>query len=207
MKTVVLVFAKAPQIGKVKTRLGKRIGMEQSHWVYLQLLKQTAQALRKSKIETVLFENQTHKTLHTTFEYARYYQIQKGKDLGEKMKNAFQWAFKQGYEKVLIIGSDLWTLDENTLLKAQRTLVQSDFVIGPAYDGGYYLLGMKEPTPALFENKNWSTDTVLKETLLDIKDKSVVLLDKKNDIDTLEDLKNTPELYNAYKIKFYDKQD
>lgn len=66
---------------------------------------------------------------------------------------------------------------------------------------------MKEPTPALFENKNWSTDTVLKETLLDIKDKSVVLLDKKNDIDTLEDLKNTPELYNAYKIKFYDKQD
>jgi len=207
MKTVVLVFAKAPQIGKVKTSLGKRIGMEQSHWVYLLLLKQTAQALRKSKIETVLFENQTHKTLHTTFEYARYYQIQKGKDLGEKMKNAFQWAFKQGYEKVLIIGSDLWTLDENTLLKAQRTLVQSDFVIGPAYDGGYYLLGMKEPTPALFENKNWSTDTVLKETLLDIKDKSVVLLDKKNDIDTLEDLKNTPELYNAYKIKFYDKQD
>ena len=123
------------------------------------------------------------------------------------MKNAFQWAFKQGYEKVLIIGSDLLTLDENTLLKAQRTLVQSDFVIGTAYDGGYYLLGMKEPTTALFENKNWSTDTVLKETLLDIKDKSVVLLDKKNDIDTLEDLKNTTELYNAYKIKFYDKQD
>ena len=151
-KNLLLIFTRNPELGKVKTRLAKSVGDKTALDIYHFLLHKTKEATKNISCDkTVYYSKKIIKDdLWNRSNYHKKEQF--GNDLGEKMKNAFQWAFKQGYEKVLIIGSDLWTLDENTLLKAQRTLVQSDFVIGPAYDGGYYLLGMKEPTPALFEN-------------------------------------------------------
>lgn len=198
MKTVALVFAKNPIIGNVKTRLGKTIGMEASCWVYKKLLKHTALILHKSKLPYVLFENQTNGILHKIFYDSTSIQLQEGSHLGDKMKNAFQWAFAQGYEKVLLIGTDLWSLHEDTLIQAQQALDQNDFVIGPSYDGGYYLLGMNKMNTKIFENVSWSTSKVFKETLLNVRKSSFFFLDIANDIDSYENLKAESSLFNSY---------
>ena len=106
------------------------------------------------------------------------------------MQNSFQTAFNQGFEKVVIIGSDCWDLSSNILDQAFQTLDSNDFVIGPAEDGGYYLLGMSSYQPKVFQNKEWSTANVLVDTLLDIKSlsKSHALLDTISDVDVEADL-------------------
>ena len=202
MKTAVLVFAKAPIKGKVKTRLGNTIGMKASCWVYKQLIKHTSKVLHKSKLPYVLFENQTDSTLHKIFNRSKSYQLQEGAHLGDKMKNAFQWAFDQGYEKVVLIGTDLWSLHQDTLIQAQQALNQNDFVIGPAYDGGYYLLGMNKMNTKIFENVSWSTSKVFKETLLNVRESSFFFLDIANDIDTFENFKAESSLYTSYQKHF-----
>lgn len=202
MKTVVLVFAKAPIKGKVKTRLGKTIGMEASRWVYKLLIKHTSKILRKSKLPYVLFENQLDDTLHDVFQDSKQNRLQEGGHLGDKMENAFQWAFNQGYEKVLLIGTDLWSLHEDTLIEAKQALEQNDFVIGPSYDGGYYLLGMNEMSIKIFKDVSWSTPRVFKETLLNIRESSIYFLDIANDIDDFKDLKAQPSLKSSYQKHF-----
>jgi len=202
MKTILIVFTKEPVTGEVKTRLGKKIGMDASKWVYKQLLQHTAQVSKKSKLKTVVFQNKIANKKNPYFPHALDQQIQKGKNLGEKMEAAFHWAFGQGYEKVLLTGSDLWSLGENTLLEAERALEQKDFVIGPSYDGGYYLLGLKKIHPQLFKDVPWSTQQVFKKTLLNISDKSVHYLEIANDIDELEDLKANRSLYESYQKQF-----
>ena len=114
----------------------------------------------------------------------------KRKSFTEKMDNAFSEIFAMGYEMAIIIGSDMYDMEAKDLGTAFDTLQNHEYVIGPASDGGYYLLGMKEPTSKLFQNKKWSTDTVLKETLKDLKDRDYVLLKERNDIDHFEDLEN-----------------
>jgi rSAM/selenodomain-associated transferase 1 len=202
MKTTVLVFAKAPIKGKVKTRLGKTIGMKASCWVYEKLLKHTFKILDKSKLPYVLFENQTDATLHAIFNSSKSNRIQEGDHLGNKMENAFHWAFDQGYEKVLLIGTDLWSLHEDTLIEAKQALDQNDFVIGPSYDGGYYLLGMNQMNPKIFKDVSWSTSQVFKDTLLNIRESSIYFLDIANDIDDFEDLKAQPPLFNHFQKHF-----
>ena len=201
-KLLLIVFAKAPIKGEVKIRLGKTIEMEKSKWVYIQLLHHTAKVTRKSKIDTILFENQASKELHSIFYHSKQYLIQEGINLGNKMEAAFRWAFKQDYKKVILIGSDLWTLNEETLFEADHALEQNDFVIGPSYDGGYFLIGMKKFNPKVFKNIPWSTNQVLKETILKIKNKSIYFLELANDIDDLNDLKENKSLYNKYLKKF-----
>ena len=202
MKTTVLVFAKAPIKGEVKTRLGKTIGMKASCWVYEKLLKHTSKILDKSKLHYVLFENQTDATLHAIFNSSKSNRLQEGEHLGNKMENAFQWAFDQGYEKVLLIGTDLWSLHEDTLIEAKQALDQNDFVIGPSYDGGYYLLGMNQMNLKIFKDVSWSTSQVFKDTLLNIRESSIYFLDIANDIDDFEDLKAQPSLFNHFQKHF-----
>ncbi|MDA9577404.1 glycosyltransferase, partial [Flavobacteriaceae bacterium] len=120
---------------------------------------------------------------------------------------AFQWGFDEGFKKIIVIGTDLWEVNDSLLKKAFEKLETHDYVIGPALDGGYYLLGMKTCTPSLFKNKKWSSETVLAATLSDLNENTVFLLEEKNDIDTLEDLKNMPELYQGLKLKFNDRKE
>jgi rSAM/selenodomain-associated transferase 1 len=122
--------------------------------------------------------------------------LQKGADLGERMQQAFETAFDRGYKKVLIIGSDLFELTSTLIISALEALETYDISIGPSLDGGYYLLGMKELHPAVFKNKKWGTDSVLENTLQDLKQQNVKLLEALNDIDTFEDLQQHPELLN-----------
>ncbi len=207
MNTLVLVFAKSPKLGTVKTRLACSIGNKKALWIYEQLLHKTQAVLKNIPHKTVLFySGKTAESLETQFSTYEQYP-QQGVDLGARMQAAFQWGFDAGYTKIIILGTDLWELEASLITTAFELLEQQNYVIGPATDGGYYLLGMKEPTPVIFAKKKWSTSSVLKETLSHLKGKSVGFLDEKNDLDTLEDLKAIPELYTALKTQFDDQKD
>ena len=104
--------------------------------------------------------------------------------------NAFDNGFKKGYEKIIVIGSDMFDLSQSDLENAFSKLDENDFVVGPAEDGGYYLLGMTKPNTSVFMYKDWGTETVLETTLNDLKDENYVLLPSKNDIDHYEDIKH-----------------
>ena len=117
---------------------------------------------------------------------------QVGEDLGIRMLHAFKNGFKAGYEKVMIIGSDLYDLTAETIENAFIALENNEVVIGPAEDGGYYLLGMNSLEEKVFKNKDWGTETVRKDTLEDLKDKKVFLLGELNDVDVFEDIEHHP---------------
>ena len=207
MDTLLLVFAKTPLLGTVKTRLARSIGNIKALWIYEQLLHKTQAVLKNLPHKTVLFySGKPAATLGTQFSTYEQYP-QQGADLGARMQAAFQWGFDAGYTKIIILGTDLWELEASLITTAYSLLEQQDYVIGPATDGGYYLLGMKEPTPEVFAKKKWGTSSVLKETLSHLKEKSVGFLDEKNDLDTLEDLIAIPELYTALKTQFDDQKD
>jgi hypothetical protein len=116
--------------------------------------------------------------------------LQSDGDLGVKMASAFQEGFEAGFEKIIVIGSDMYDLNEGDIENAFSQLSKTDFVIGPAEDGGYYLLGMKTLEPSVFKNKEWGTETVLKATINDLKNKNRILLDTRNDVDYYEDIAN-----------------
>ena len=124
--------------------------------------------------------------------------LQYGTDLGSRMENAFSELFNLGYEKVMIIGSDLLDLNQQLIDYAFDQLTSNDVVIGPSKDGGYYLLGMKKIHEYIFKNKTWGTETVLKETLNDLLNIDVELLEELNDIDTFEDMKHYKQLEQFY---------
>ena len=98
----------------------------------------------------------------------------------------------------------MFDLQSQHLKEAFQKLEQYDTVIGPAEDGGYYLVGLKNRNPLLFKNKNWGTSSVLKDTLADLKDSNISLLEELNDIDTYKDLKGNEKLlklvYNDTKV-------
>ena len=111
-----------------------------------------------------------------------------------RQKNAdvkkFEIAFERDYKRVVIIGSDCKDLSNETIRQAYEELKKNDVVIGPAKDGGYYLLGMNSFYPELFENKQWSTENVMLDTILDVKKLGLKysLLQPLSDVDYKEDL-------------------
>ena len=199
---LIIVFVRSPEIGKVKTRLARSIGDQSALNVYKTLLKHTAAVLRDLSFDKVVYFSE--KIDNNDFWENSLFEkkLQKGADLGERMHHAFDTAFNKGYKKVLIIGSDLFDLTSSLITSAFEALETYDISIGPSLDGGYYLLGMKKLQPEVFKNKKWGTDSVLENTLQDLKKQKIKLLKALNDIDTLEDLKQQPEL--LYNILDYD---
>ena len=118
------------------------------------------------------------------------YLPQNGKDLGEKMLNAFEQVKSKGFEKILIIGSDVPDISKDLITNSLNELNKTDVVISPSDDGGYSLLGLKEVNPFLFQNIEWSTQKVLNQTIDAIKQNKLSLTKLKtlNDIDTKEEL-------------------
>ncbi len=190
MSELLIVFVKNPELGKVKTRLAKDIGNKDALAVYQKLLKTTIEAAQDCRADVCFyFSNSVDANIWPKDQS----KIQSGDDLGEKMKNAFQDGFSEGYERIVIIGSDLPDMSSDLINKSFQSLSFMDTVIGPASDGGYYLLGMKKMMTELFENVRWSSDEVLETTLerLTKKKESYFLLETKNDIDTSDDLLNS----------------
>ena len=203
MKTLLIIFAKHPQIGKVKRRLGRDLGMEASLWIYNKILQHTAKISFHTKLDTVVFKNKKSSKLESIFKHVKKFEIQKGKNLGEKMEAAFLWAFDQKYENVMLIGTDLWTLNKDTLLEAKKALENKDIVIGPCYDGGYYLIGMRNLNNEIFKDIPWSKKEVFRKTLSKAKENSIYCLDLKNDVDNKKSLEAHTSLYEQYKKNFH----
>ncbi len=188
-KKALIIFTRNPELGKVKTRLAKSVGDESALEIYKFLLKHTVAITKNLNVDKYVFYSENiHREDIWDPEIFRK-KLQTGTDLGEKMQNAFSELFEMGYEKVLIVGSDIFELNQNDIENAFEVLQTTETVIGPATDGGYYLLGMKEQNAAIFQNKNWGTSTVLEETLSDLRQKKYVLLEERNDVDYFEDIK------------------
>lgn len=197
-KNLLLIFTRNPELGKAKTRLAKTVGDETALEIYKFLLERTHDISKKVSSDKAVYYSVEIKKNDIWNENQYQKKLQIGEDLGIRMQNAFKNGFEAGYEKVMIIGSDLYDLSSENIEKAFTELDENDVVIGPAEDGGYYLLGMKSLIKKVFENKEWGTSTVRKDTLADLIDKKVKLLSLKNDIDVYEDIKNIPEIMNRF---------
>lgn len=192
-KAALMIFVRHPELGKVKTRLARSIGDEMALQVYRLLLQHTFEITN-----TVACDKYVHYTgdiiaddLWSAPGYRK--RAQEGDGLGERMSAAFKTLLAEGYEKVLIIGSDCYQLNTFIINQAIASLDQYDTVLGPTFDGGYYLLGMKQIIPELFAGKTWSTDTVAQDTMRDLKtlNLSCYLLPKLHDVDEAEDLRES----------------
>ena len=185
---LLMIFVRNPIIGTVKTRLASKIGNKLALKVYNELTRHTASICEKIKTKKKIYYSKEiiYNDLWSDLVFQK--QLQCEGDLGQRMKTAFDEAFDEGYNKVIIIGSDVYSLSELIIQQAFHKLNYHDVVIGPALDGGYYLLGLKMSYPKIFNNKNWGTKSVLKETLHDLKSKSIFFLNPQNDIDDYEDL-------------------
>ncbi|GAA4438288.1 TIGR04282 family arsenosugar biosynthesis glycosyltransferase [Pontibacter saemangeumensis] len=192
-KKLLLLFVRNPKLGKVKTRLASAVGPEMALEIYLRLLHHTLDVSQALPVHKLVYYTDRVETndLWPDDQYQK--RVQPQGDLGEKMEAAFAAAFAEGYSSVVIIGSDCLQLTPEIIWRAYIELTQHDVVIGPALDGGYYLLGMNKPHPELFRNKRWSTEHVFPDTLLDIQtlQLSYALLPRLSDVDYVEDLDGT----------------
>ena len=191
-KNLLLIFTRNPELGKAKTRLAKTVGDETALEIYKFLLEKTCNVSAKVTADKAVYYSVKvrYKDIWDENSYQKHQQV--GEDLGIRMLHAFKNGFDAGYQKVLIIGSDLYDLTSEIIESAFVELDTNDVVIGPAEDGGYYLLGMNSLHTAIFKNKDWGTSSVRKDTLADLKDKKVHLLQELNDVDVFEDIKHHP---------------
>jgi len=150
-KEVVLVFQRNEVLGKVKTRLAAGVGEEQAMEIYRYLLNKTYLALKEITVPVTTYFSEfiPENPIHS----AENKQVQVGGDLGERMRNAFVAHSESGMEKVVLIGTDCPSLEGTHLVQAFEALEHSDLVLGPARDGGYYLIGMKRRADFLFEDQ------------------------------------------------------
>ncbi len=191
----IIFFIKNPEKGKIKTRLAKDLNEEFVLDLYKCFVNDILSTLNNSKYDFKIFYyppeslNKIKEWLGVHYSFVQ----QKGKDLGIKMKNAFIDVFKSNYNKVIIIGSDMPNISNKIFINSFNNLDSNDAVIGPSFDGGYYLLGFNKETflYKIFYNIKWSSSLVFNSTI-DIFKKNnykVSILNLMNDIDTISDLK------------------
>lgn len=191
MDQAILIFAKSLIYGKVKTRLAATVGNDVAFSVYKNLLQYTKEITEKINADKIVFYSDNIEEQDIWISNIFKKKLQSGNHLGERMQDAFHNAFENKYEEVLIIGTDCFELTSPIIEMAFSQLKHHDIVIGPATDGGYYLLGMKSLYPLLFQNIEWSTNTVLKKTIAACNQLSLTyyLLPQLNDVDEEKDLK------------------
>jgi rSAM/selenodomain-associated transferase 1 len=187
-KNHLCIFVKNPELGKVKTRLAKSINDKKALEVYKYLLQLTKKVVDQLNCDvTIWYANQPAKN-DIWDDYRKSAQIEG--DLGMRMHHAILESKKRSFENTCIIGSDCPGLTSEIINSAFDNLSASDVVIGPATDGGYYLIGMKKSHKTLFESINWSTSSVLSSTIeiANMLGLSYYLLPELSDIDTIDDL-------------------
>ncbi|MCH6200607.1 TIGR04282 family arsenosugar biosynthesis glycosyltransferase [Aquiflexum sp. LQ15W] len=190
-ENALIVFQKNAVLGKVKSRLAATIGEKKALEIYRSLLLHTYRQIEKLEdVDISIFysdfiEENSFGQFKPDFE-----KVQIGVDLGERMSNAFFSLFQKCYKKVIIIGTDCPEIRTADIKDAFQALKKKDVCIGPALDGGYYLLGMCQFYGALFENIPWSSSEVWKRTLeiLNHGQISYDLMKTLRDIDTEEDM-------------------
>ncbi|MDP2413233.1 TIGR04282 family arsenosugar biosynthesis glycosyltransferase [Daejeonella sp.] len=189
--TALVIFVRNPISGQVKTRLAKDIGDERTLAIYLQLLQHTLEITRGLSFRKFIYyaDEVSDYDLWSVPGYTK--RKQNGNHLGERMHNSFKELFDQGFTRIIIIGSDCFQLKTETLEEAVALLESNAAVIGPASDGGYYLLGLTKFYPEVFIDKPWSTNQVFEKTIKDFINQGIsyALLEELSDIDDITDLK------------------
>ena len=193
-KSCLLFYVKFPEYGQVKTRLAKEIGNEHAIALYKCFVLDMLDVLTTIPQQICLCYTPQHAE-----QYVRdwlgenyLYIAQHGNSLGERMHNSFQQAFQQGFEYVVLAGSDLPDLPSHYLLEAFEQLQHYESIIGPSSDGGYYLLGFRHNTffPEVFQQMQWSHSFVYIETLKKLKKRGLnfLVLPEWDDIDNFREL-------------------
>ncbi|MGI8601238.1 MAG: TIGR04282 family arsenosugar biosynthesis glycosyltransferase [Chitinophagaceae bacterium] len=186
---ILIIFYKNLVRGKVKTRLAATIGVDNAFDIYKAMVEEVHFLSQKIKIDRIIYYSD-HITKDDIWNNEYKKELQRGANLGEKMMNAFKDVFQMGYSKAVVIGTDCPSLTEDIINDAFNKLNNNDIVIGPAFDGGYYLLGMKILHTSLFQNIEWSTSQVLEQTTakMNSHNLSYSLLQELHDIDEEKDL-------------------
>jgi uncharacterized protein len=204
-KNTLVIFVKYPEPGKVKSRIASHLGGEKAAEIY-SLMAETIikQVTNPDTHETVIFfdpperENEIMDWLGSN---RHSYERQEGATIGEKMSNALLSVFSKGAEKAVLIGTDVPGITVDTITAAFDRLNETDVVLGPAEDGGYYLIGMRKSDPGLFRDINWSTNIVLSQTINRINELGLGynFLETLRDVDTCDDI--DPRLFAMFEAK------
>ncbi len=190
----IVLFAKAPISGMVKTRLQPQISPGHSAMLQEAMIKDAIAKMDGiKKVEKfIYFWPKEEKSIFESLVANLSFKLccQRGVDLGEKMENSFKYLFRQGFSKILIIGVDSPTFPVEYINKAYEKLNKTELVIGPSADGGYYLIGLKEKAYPLFSGVEWGSSKVLLQTEELIRKHKIKLslLPVHYDIDTFEDI-------------------
>lgn len=190
----ILVFVRAPEMGKVKTRLANVIGQDAALRLYISFVADELDMLRDLFFDVIICYHPptAQHTIGNWLNKEFNFMAQSGKDLGQRMENAFEEVFSWGYQQALLIGSDLPDLPSSIILDAFDHLTRQDAVIGPCEDGGYYLIGFRRNTYSgeVFMQIPWGTAQVFDQTLLRFRENNLnsYILPRWRDIDDFEDL-------------------
>lgn len=183
-----IIFIRNPEKGKVKTRLAQGVGEDRALQIYRALLQKTRDTVLEVDALRLLFYSEA--VAEQDDWPAEHFdkRLQQGEDLGARMQHAFEVALSKA-ERALIVGSDIAQINSGIIERAFQQLEEADYTIGPALDGGYYLLGMKRPSAGLFHDMVWSTDEVCAETQRRIQAAGhrFATVDTLSDIDYAED--------------------
>lgn len=189
-----VVFVKEPRPGAVKTRLAAAVGPEAAAELYRALAESVLEATTPVPGEyerLVFFDPPEARRALREWLPGVSLRAQAGGDLGERLADAFARAFGRGAGRVAIVGSDAPGVSRETALRALAALDAADVVLGPAQDGGYYLVALREPHPELVRGVDWSTPAVLRQTLERAASGRLAVrqLEPLRDVDTLDDVR------------------
>jgi uncharacterized protein len=197
-KNALIIFQKNEILGNVKTRIATKVGDQKALEVYQYLVDHTLHVCRSISSSKFIYYSDfiPNDSISSRPEYQ--FEIQSGFDLGSKMRNAFQGLLDKGFENVILIGTDCGELEPRHIEEAFELLESHEAVLGPAKDGGYYLVGMKRQIPDFFEGIPWSTSKVLLLTLEKLEKQNVTygLLDLLSDVDEWEDWEDLNQKWN-----------
>jgi len=188
MRNHLIIFIKNPELGKAKTRIAKTTGDERALEIYQELLVHTRNITTNAAAHRHLFYSSfiDEQDDWSGEVFDKKMQIQGA--LGEKMQDAFTRTQEEG-GRMVIIGSDCGALQTEIIEQAFVALENHDVVLGPTFDGGYYLLGLKNAKLDLFSDVDWSTEQVYPQTIAKIKEQNLTYaeLTRLHDIDFEED--------------------
>jgi rSAM/selenodomain-associated transferase 1 len=195
-RSIILLFIRAPVKGKIKSRLAEAIGEDAALELYKSFILDIIDTIEKSGYPFGIFCHppDAGEALAGWLGRHHHYLPQYGDDLGENMERAFGQIFSEGFTSAVLIGSDIPDLTPAVFHEALESLKTNDVVMGPAADGGYYLIGFNKGSflPRVFHGITWGTNTVFRETMSILHGASlrVHLMPERQDVDTLDDLKS-----------------
>ncbi len=195
-RPLIILFLKAPIPGNVKSRLAAGIGQEAALELYRLLVLDTVDVLSRTVFPVRIYFSppEAADAVAALLGKDRGCAPQTGADLGERMANALHDAFSRGHTHAVLVGSDIPELTPAIITEALDSLERNEAALGPAEDGGYYLIGFRSGAmlPAVFHGRAWSTSTVFEETARIMREKSlrVHMLPRLHDLDSAADLKD-----------------